>query len=137
MKYGVIQRNGVPASVHSTMTEHFVRHGDTLTLVSIVTDPSYLEEPMIRTSQWVRGANVIPDVRFVFEVVDEVATRQRGYVPSYPLGTKQDGFARKMGLPLEAVMGGRETLYPEYESRLKQLIAEQVAPTQRPKPATK
>jgi len=122
MKYGLIQRNGVPASVHSTMTEHFVRHGDILTLVSIITDATYLEEPMIRTSQWVRGANVQPDVRFVFEVVDEVATRQRGYVPSYPLGTRQDSFARKMGLPLESVMGGQETLYPEYEAKLRQLL---------------
>ncbi len=42
MKYGVIQRNGVPASPHATMTEQFIRHGDYLTLVSIIDDPVYL-----------------------------------------------------------------------------------------------
>ena len=36
MKYGVIQRNGVPASPYAVMTEHFIRHGDFLTLVTIV-----------------------------------------------------------------------------------------------------
>ena len=33
MKYGVIQRNGVPAAPDAVMTEHFIRHGDYLTLV--------------------------------------------------------------------------------------------------------
>jgi hypothetical protein len=122
MKYGVIQRNGVPASTHSTMTEHFVRHGDILTMVSIIDDPTYLDEPFIRTSQWVRGANVVPDMRFMFEVVDEVANRPRGYVPSYPLGTRPDTFAKKSGLPFEAVMGGKDTIYPEYEATLRRLM---------------
>src|SRR5688500_995322 len=48
-KWGVIQRNGVPTSPKAVMTEHFIRHGNYLTLVSIVDDPIYLEEPFIRT----------------------------------------------------------------------------------------
>jgi hypothetical protein len=36
MKYGVIQRNGVASSPKATMTEHFIRHGNSLTLVTIV-----------------------------------------------------------------------------------------------------
>jgi hypothetical protein len=62
MKYGVIQRNGVPASAHATMTEHFIRHGDFLTLATIVDDPVYLEEPFIRTSHWVRTSNITPSL---------------------------------------------------------------------------
>lgn len=134
MKYGVIQRNGVPASSHSTMTEHFVRHGDILTLVTIIDDPIFLDEPLIRTSQWVRGANVVPDQRFVFEVVDEVATRQRGAVPSYPLGTRPDTFAKKSGLPFEALMGGRDTIYPEYEATLRRLMNAAPPPATSPAP---
>ena len=116
MKYGVIQRNGVPASAHATMTEHFIRHGDFLTLVTIVDDPVYLEEPFIRTSHWVRTSNITLDQRFIFEVVDEVAGHKQGYVPHYPLGTRHDEFAKKHGLPFEATQGGKETIYPEYES---------------------
>ena len=58
MRYGVIQRNGVPASTKATMTEHFIRHGDQLTLMTIVDDPVYLEEPFVRTSHWVRSSNI-------------------------------------------------------------------------------
>jgi hypothetical protein len=125
MKYGVIQRNGVASSAHAVMTEHFIRHGDYLTMVSIVDDPAYLEEPFIRTSHWVRTSNITVDQRFIFEVVDEVAGHPRGYVPHYPLGTVQDGFSKKWRIPLEAAQGGKQTLYPEYEARLRTLIAAQ------------
>jgi len=127
MKYGVIQRNGVPATAHATMTEHFIRHGDFLTLVTIVDDPVYLEEPFIRTSHWVRTSNITLDQRFIFEVVDEVAGHKQGYVPHYPLGTRQDEFAKKHGLPFEATQGGKETIYPEYEAILRKALAEMAA----------
>jgi hypothetical protein len=126
-KYGVIQRNGVPASTKAVMTEHFIRHGDWLTLVTIVDDPVYLEEPFIRTSHWVRSSNVTPDGRFIFEVVDEVAGHPQGYVPHYPFGTVQENFAKHHGLPLEAVQGGKATLYPEYEAVIRKQLAEMAA----------
>jgi hypothetical protein len=127
MKYGVIQRNGVPASPNSTMTEHFIRHGSYLTLVSIIDDPVYLEEPFIRTSQWTLSSNITPDQRFVFEPVDEVAGHDLGYVPHYPLGTSHAEDVRKTGIPPAAANGGKETLYPEYEDTLKKLIADMAA----------
>jgi len=125
MKYGVIQRNGVPSSPAATMTEHFIRHGDYLTLVSIVDDPVYLDEPFIRTSQWVRTSNLTIDQRFLFEVVDEISGHPPGYVPHYPLGTKQNGFSEKHGIPFEATQGGKETTYPEYELKLRKMVSEQ------------
>jgi len=124
MKYGVIQRNGVAASANTTMTEHFIRHGDFLTLVSIVEDPAYLDEPFIRSSQWVRTGNLNQGGAFRFETVDEVAGHEQGYVPHYPLGTRQDGFAVHHGLPFEATQGGKETTYPEYEIKLKKMLAD-------------
>ena len=127
MKYGVIQRNGVPASPDAVMTEHFLRHGDWLTVAIIVDDPVFLEEPMIRTSTWQLSSGVVPDNRFVFEVVDEIADRAPGTVPVYPLGTKQDGFAKKQGLPFDATQGGKATLYPEYEAVLRKQLQEMAA----------
>jgi hypothetical protein len=123
MKYGVIQRNGVPASTKATMTERFIRHGDWLTLVTIVNDPVYLEEPFVRTSQWVRSSNINVDQRWLFEIVDEVAGQPAGYVPHYPFGTRQDGYAKKHGLPFETTQGGSQTIYPEYELTIRQLLA--------------
>ena len=52
IKMSFIQRNGVPHSDNATLTEHFIRHGDWLTVVSVVYDPAYLEEPLMRSSNW-------------------------------------------------------------------------------------
>jgi len=56
-----------------------------------------------------------------FEVVDEVAGRPKGSVPSYPLGTQPAEFARQVGLPYEATQGGSATLYPEFAARIPSL----------------
>jgi hypothetical protein len=48
-------------------------------------------------------------------------------VPHSPLGTTHEDFARKHGLPVEAAMGGKETIYPEYEQKLRKAIADAAA----------
>jgi hypothetical protein len=53
LKTGWIRRNGIPRSDRAVLTEHWIRHGDYLTLASIITDPAYLTEPFIRTTNWV------------------------------------------------------------------------------------
>ena len=50
LKTGLVWRNGVPHSDQATMTEHFVRHGDLLTITMILEDPVYWEEPFIRSA---------------------------------------------------------------------------------------
>jgi hypothetical protein len=124
MKYGVIQRNGVPASPKAVMTEHFIRHGASLTLLTVINDPIYLEEPFLRTSGWVQSSNINPDQRWLFEVVSEIADQRLGYVPHYPFGTKQDGFAKRHGLPFETTQGGKDSIYPEYETKIRQLLGQ-------------
>jgi glyoxylase-like metal-dependent hydrolase (beta-lactamase superfamily II) len=118
-KVGWIQRNGVAHSDAATMTEHFARHGDILTVISIVDDPVYLEEPFIRSSNWV--LNLTQEVtRSQFDVVDEVAGHPTGYVPHYLPGStgaqaKLTEFADKHKLPHDAVRGGAATTRPEYD----------------------
>ena len=46
----------------------------------------------------------------------------RGYVPHYPFGTKQEGYAKAHGLPFETTQGGKDTIYPEYEQKIRQLL---------------
>ena len=126
-KVGWLQRNGVAHSDGATMTEHFMRHGNVLTVVTIVDDPMYLEEPFIRSSNWV--LNLTQEVgRSQFDVVDEVAGHRKGYVPHYLPGSpgaqlKLTEFATKLGLPAEAVRGGAATTYPEYQLELQQQTA--------------
>jgi len=49
LKQSVIERNGVPRSDAATTVEHFMRYGDILTVVHIVYDPVFLEEPFIQS----------------------------------------------------------------------------------------
>jgi cyclase len=119
MKAAFINRNGPPASVKSTMTEFFARHGRFLLLLSIVDDPVYLEEPFVRTSTWAWAPFQTVPSPVPFEIVDEVAPRPTGYVPSFPMGTRHDEFAKRFGLPFEATRGGAVTMYPEYAAAMK------------------
>jgi len=120
VKVGWLQRNGVAHSDRATMTERFIRHGNYLTVVTMVDDPIYLEEPFIRTTNWVLS----PDQeirRTQFDVVDEVAGRRKGEVPHYLPGSpeaarKLTELASKYQLTASSVRGGAATTYPEFRS---------------------
>ena len=125
MKAGWIQRNGVPASDHATLIEHFVRHGDFLTIITRVDDPLYLEEPLMRSTTWVltlpQQIGAVPN-----EIVDEIPPRP-GFVPHHLPGQNDQlhGFAEAKRLPFEATRGGKETTYPEYQLRIRELALKQ------------
>ena len=122
MKAAFIQRNGVPASVHSIMTEYIVRHGEVLLNFTMVEDPIYLEEPFVRTTTFVWNPARVMGPPSVMEIVDEVVGREAGYVPNFPIGTHHTEFADRFGIPYEATQGGAETLYPEYVQTLEQMM---------------
>ena len=128
IKTGTIQRNGVPTSPDAVMTEYFIRQNDRMLHVSIIDDPAFLEEPFVRTQNFVLNPAQTQARPGPFEIVDEVAGQGKGWVPSYPLGTLQDAFAKSMGLPYEASQGGRATLYPEYVARIRSGAAAAAAP---------
>lgn len=118
VKAGYIQRNGVPASDRATITEHIVRHGDVLTIVSVVDDPVYLEEPFVRSTNWLM--NLQQELTGVIsESVDEIAGRPDGFVPHHLPGTNKwlTDAAKEFGIPESALRGGRETTYPEYRPK--------------------
>ena len=131
LKAGWLQRNGVAHSDRATMTERFIRHGNHLTVVSIVDDPIYLEEPFVRTSNWV--LNPGQEIRRTqFDVVDEVAGRQRGDVPHHLPGSpgavlKLTEFSSHFSLPPAAARGGAATTVPEYQRTMNRPSHDSVA----------
>ena len=133
IKMGWIQRNGVPASPSATMSEHFIRHDNYLTLVSVVTDPAYLDEPLIRTTNWVLdyGLNIVPYPCGPAQISDEAGERAKNDVPHHLPGanTQLQEFADKNELPLETTRGGADQMYPDYVAKLGALIAERPAAT--------
>jgi hypothetical protein len=123
IKQGWHRRNGIPSSDLITLTEHFIRHDNHLTHVSIVTDPVYLTEPLIKSQDYLLGANSGGNWLWPCEYVDEVPGRPHSSVPSYRPGENPflTEFASKHQIPVEAALGGPETMYPEYQQKLKTL----------------
>jgi hypothetical protein len=120
MKYGVIQRNGVPASPYAVMREYWVRHGDYLTVMTVIDDPAYLEEPFVRTTEWVRDEDGNVALNQFFESVDELGDKPPSWVPHWPLGTRHTEFGETFAIPFEATRGGAESLYPEFQLKIDQ-----------------
>jgi len=119
LKESYLRRNGLPRSDQATLTEHWMRHGNILTLIHVVSDPVYLIEPLIRTTNW--EADPEQDLEpYPCEVAEEVE-RAEGVVPHHLPGTNEfvKELVVKSGLPLETTMGGPETMYPEYMAKLK------------------
>src|SRR4029453_19685544 len=49
VKQGWHRRENIPASDEVTVMEHYVKHGNTLSHVSITEDPIFLAEPLIKS----------------------------------------------------------------------------------------
>jgi glyoxylase-like metal-dependent hydrolase (beta-lactamase superfamily II) len=128
IKVGWLQRNGAPTSDLATMREYFTRYGDYLLAATFVHDPVYLEEPFIRTTNFVlslpSSANAWGNCGPA-QIVDELGGRPKGSVPHYLPGETAhiEEFLKWSGLPAEAARGGAATTYPEYAEKLKNAAA--------------
>jgi hypothetical protein len=118
-----LRRNGLQRSEHSTMTQYLFLDDDFLTWTTVLYDPVYLTEPLIRNASYRRVPHQQLPAYPCPTVVEEV--RPKGQIPHYVPGTNPyiDEFATKRKLPFEATRGGAETMYPEYQEKLKQLKA--------------
>ncbi|HVZ61232.1 MAG TPA: hypothetical protein VG892_10655 [Terriglobales bacterium] len=121
LREGWIRRNGLARSEKATMTEYLVRNGDYLTLYAIIDDPVYLTEPLVRSTDWKYdlGTQIIPN-----ECIYSVETEHpRGWVPHYLPGKNQwlHEWSDITGIPYEAMRGGGETMYPEYQKKMARM----------------
>ncbi|MBZ5579608.1 MAG: hypothetical protein LAP40_23875 [Acidobacteriia bacterium] len=125
IKQGWVRRDGLPESDQATLVEHFIRHDNHLTHVSIVTDPVYLTEPLIKTQDFQLNLQEGQNWLYPCEYVEEVSGRPQGEVPNYLPGKNPflHEYADQYHLPLDAALGGAKTMYPEYQQRLKVLMA--------------
>src|SRR5688572_18030624 len=121
LKEGYLRRNGLPRSDKATVTEHWIRNGDFLTVATIIYDPVYLTEPFVRTTDYelALGQNIPPYPCGIVQEVD----RPAGEIPHFLPGANpyMTEFAIRHGLPLEATRGGAATMYPDFMQKLRTL----------------
>ena len=121
MKRNWIKANGMTQSDQATLVEHFMRHGDRITYVSVLTDPVYLSEPLMRTTDMTRTTRDPEAWLYACDDGEQVLGRANDQVPSYLFGQNPylREFSDKYHIPLLAALGGAETTYPEYLAKLK------------------
>jgi len=119
VKAGFIRKTGVPLTDQATIDWRFYRHGDILTVLMVATDPVYLVEPEIISKSF-RQSRTPLDYRQ--ECVPTFEGREPGDSLPHYLPDKNpfvEEFVKLYHLPREAVLGYRETLYPEYRKKIK------------------
>jgi glyoxylase-like metal-dependent hydrolase (beta-lactamase superfamily II) len=121
IKQGWLRRNGTPESDQATLTEFFVRHGDHITYTSVINDPVYLAEPLIKTTDFFRQPADPGAWLFPCDDSEQVAGRADDEVPNYLFGKHPylDEYSKKHAIALLGALGGPETLYSEFEQKLR------------------
>ncbi|HWG76343.1 MAG TPA: hypothetical protein VN660_06065 [Steroidobacteraceae bacterium] len=120
-KRGWTRRNGLPTSDRATFDERMFRDGDILTDVTMITDPQYLSEPLVKSTEY-QKADETNFVTYPCREVTEIP-RHEGDIPMHlpnQTAVEQDYPARN-GVPLKASRGGAQTLFPEYQDDIVKL----------------
>jgi glyoxylase-like metal-dependent hydrolase (beta-lactamase superfamily II) len=137
MKHGALRRgNGVPQSDQATLTEFFMRQGDRLTNVTVVDDPVFLTEPMVRSNDFYRQPVDPGAWLYACDDGEQILDRPPDDVPHYLFGKQPYAreFAQKYGLPVSASLLGAVSMYPELAARLRASDSGDVAALLAPAP---
>jgi hypothetical protein len=122
-KLGDIKRHRGMSSDQATLTYRFNRHGDMLTVTGILEDPVYLAEPYVLTEVFRLDTATSLFPLTACEPIEELPYLHEnpGIVPHYLPGKNPfvNEVTQKHNIPVEAVLGGPETMYPEYRKKLK------------------
>ena len=122
-KMGDMKRHRAFSSDRATITYRFDRHGDILTVTAILEDPVYLAEPYVLTEIFRLTTNPNNFPLTACEPIEELPRlHENPALVLHYLPGKQpfvNEATERWNIPLEAVQGGPETIYPEYRKKLK------------------
>lgn len=122
LKDGYLKRGGPQTSDMLTMTEYLTRHDDILTVVQVVDDPIYLDEPYVLSITYSYDPNAGPSTEnCTGNAFAENGGTDRHHVPHFLPGQNSgigEFLKQQNWIPLEAVRGGVKTIYPEYRNVL-------------------
>ena len=127
LKEAYIRRTGLMRSDQTTVRTRWRRMGDYLQATVIMYDPVYLAVPYVRsTMMWVFDPAMRMDP-YPCEEATETAV-PRGSVPHFlpgrsPLPGLDANLTDRFNTPYQPRLGGPETMYPEYISKLKSFPA--------------
>jgi glyoxylase-like metal-dependent hydrolase (beta-lactamase superfamily II) len=112
LKGAYLRRNGASFSDKATMVEYLTRHGNYLLVTMIITDPVWLEEPFIQTTNY----ELDPQTQLSYYPCTVSEENISTAVPHFLPGKNPNLGADD--IPQQAARGGSETIYPEYRAKL-------------------
>ena len=122
LKDGFLKRGGPQTSDMLTMTEYITRHDDIMTIVQMVDDPIYLDEPYVLSITYSYDPNAGPATENCSgSAFAENGGTDRHHVPHFLPGQNSgigEFLKTENWIPLEAARGGVKTIYPEYRAVL-------------------
>ena len=111
MKRGIMRRNGVPLSDRATLTLHFVRHGDVLTIMGVTDDPIYLEEPLVQTGSYrLNSRGIRCHESDVLPFTSWPRSISRGGGPHFCCTSRRETFGEDLQLPLDRPRGAGQSI---------------------------
>jgi glyoxylase-like metal-dependent hydrolase (beta-lactamase superfamily II) len=116
IKGSYLRRNGASFSDKATMTEFIDRHGDILLITMILTDPVWLEEPLIQTTNYKLDLHTALTY-YPCTVSEENISKA---IPHFLPGTTEQLKDAAGWIPMQGARGGAASTYPEYMLQLKQ-----------------
>ena len=122
LKDGYLKRGGPQTSDMYTMTEFLTRHDDILTIVTVIDDPIYMDEPYAHSTTYAYDptASVAHEVCNASTFAENGGTN-RHWVPHFLPGTndaREEWLKTEDWYPPDAALGGVKQLYPEYRLTL-------------------
>ena len=118
-KRGWVRRNGLPTNDKAVFDERFFVDGDILTHIMMISDPEYLSEPLVKSTEYLRVPNA-PFAAYPCRNVTEIPRRE-GEIPMHmpdQTAVEQDWAVRNQ-VPVRAALGGAATMFPDYEDAMK------------------
>jgi glyoxylase-like metal-dependent hydrolase (beta-lactamase superfamily II) len=113
LKGAYLRRNGASFSDDSTMMEYITRHGNYLLVTMIVTDPVWLEEPLIQTTNYELDPHTTLSYYPCTVSEENISTAVPHFLPGQNPNLEADD------IPAAAARGGKESTYPEFRAKLK------------------
>src|SRR5499426_3337586 len=122
LKDGYLRRGGPQTSDMLTMTEFITRHDDILSIVQVVDDPIYLDEPYVLSITYTYDPNGGPPTENCSgSSFAENGGRDRHWVPHFLPGQNSaigEFIKTQKWIPFDPIRGGVKTIYPEYRAVL-------------------
>jgi len=122
IKDGYIRRGGPQTSDLYTMTDFLTRHGDILSIVTVIDDPVYLDEPFVESTTYtadLTGTTATENCNGAEFI--ESGGSDRHFVPHFLPGENTaltEWLKVETWIPELPTRGGVETIYPEYAATL-------------------